>query len=119
MPLVNVLLNGRAYTVACDEGEEDHLRALGEFLDKRVRELTSTVGQVGDARLLLMAGLVVADELNEALAKVEDREREISELKARLAEPEDALNDAEDRVAELLESAAARIEAIAAKVAQN
>jgi len=64
MPLVNVLLNGRAYTVACDQGEEDHVRELGEFLDKRVRELAKTVGQAGDARLLLMAGLVVADELN-------------------------------------------------------
>jgi cell division protein ZapA len=52
MPLVNVLIKGRAYTVACDEGEEDHVRELGEFLDKRVRELSGSVGQVGDARLL-------------------------------------------------------------------
>src|SRR5205085_2476631 len=64
MPLVNVLVNGRAYTVACDEGEEDHLRELGQYLDKRVRELSATVGQVADSRLMLMAGLVIADELS-------------------------------------------------------
>ena len=64
MPLVNVMINGRAYTLACDDGEEEHLRELGQFLDKKVRELSSSVGQVGDARLLLMAGLVVADELS-------------------------------------------------------
>ena len=50
MPLVNVLVNGRAYTVACDDGEEDHVRDLGQYLDKRVRELSGSVGQVGDAR---------------------------------------------------------------------
>jgi cell division protein ZapA len=119
MPLVNVLLNGRAYTLACDEGEEDHLRELGEFLDKRIRELTSTVGQVGDSRLLVMAGLVVADELNDAFARIEERDSEIAALKARLEEPAEAIGQAEDRVAEILESAAARIEAIAAKVSHT
>jgi cell division protein ZapA len=118
MPLVNVLIHGRAYTLACDEGEEDHVRELGEFLDKRVRELAGTVGQAGDARLLLMAGLLVADELNEALADVETRDKEIADLKAQLSEPSDLTGEAEDRVAEILESAALRIEAIAAKTAR-
>ncbi len=117
MPLVNVLVNGRAYTVACDEGEEDHLRELGAFLDKRVRELTTSVGQVGDSRLILMAGLVVADELSEALARLEERDKEVAALKQLMGEGADALKDSEDRVAEVLESAAARIEAIAARVA--
>ena len=42
MPLVNVLINGHAYTVACDEGEEEHLRELSQFLDRRVRDLRHT-----------------------------------------------------------------------------
>src|SRR5258706_14914975 len=81
MPLVNVLVNGRAYTVACDEGEEEHLRELGQYLDKRVRELSATVGQVADSRLLLMAGLVIADELSDALAKLEERHKELTAIK--------------------------------------
>ncbi len=123
MPLVNVLIHGRAYTLACDEGEETHVRELGEFLDKRVRELAGSVGQAGDARLLLMAGLLVADELNEALADVEARDKEIAELKVRLAEaslaePSDMLGEVEDKLSEILESTALRIEAIAAKAAR-
>ena len=110
MPLVNVLVNGRAYTVACDDGEEDHLRELGQYLDKRVRELTSSVGQMGDARLLLMAGLVIADELAEALAKLHERETEIASLKSR--------QNSEDRATEALESASVRLEAIAGRVAR-
>ena len=115
MPLVNVSLNGRTYAVACDEGEEDRLRELGEFLDNRVRELSSQVGQVGDARLLVMAGLMVADELADSLARAEEREKEISALEARISAAE-ALKLSEDRLAAMLEDAASRIEALAARV---
>lgn len=110
MPLVNVILNGRAYTVSCDEGEQDHVRDLGQFLDKRVRDLTTSVGQVGDARLLLMAGLTIADELLESLVKIAERDKEVAALRAE-ASPADQL-------AEILENAAERIEAMAATVAR-
>jgi cell division protein ZapA len=117
MPLVNVLVNGRAFTVACDDGEEDHLRELGKFIDNRVQELCGSVGQVGDARLLLMAGLVVADELSEALGLIEDRDREIVSLKATSAGTEEDAAKSEERLAGALENAATRIEAIAGRVA--
>ena len=110
MPLVNVILNGRAYTVSCDEGEQDHVRDLGQFLDKRVRELTSSVGQVGDARLLLMAGLTIADELSESLIKIAERDKEIAALRGE-APPADQL-------AEILENAAERTETMVATVAR-
>ncbi len=116
MPLVNVTVNGRAYTVACDDGEEAHVRELGHFLDRRVRELAESVGQVGDSRLLLMAGLVVADELSEARSELDERKREIARLKAFNGHAP-LPPDAEDRVAEVLEGAALRIEAIAGRLA--
>jgi cell division protein ZapA len=116
MPQVNVLMNGRTYTVACDEGEEDHVKELGQFLDKRVSELSSSVGQVGDARLLLMAGLTISDELSESRARIQDRDKQIAALKAGMPFPE--IQEAEQRVAEALESAASRIEMIVAKVAR-
>ncbi len=62
MPLVNVMVNARAYTIACDEGEEEHLRQLAATVDAKTREVLSSVGQVGDTRLLLMAALLIADE---------------------------------------------------------
>src|SRR6266550_3820213 len=116
MPLVNVLVNGRAYTVACDEGEEDHLRELGQYLDKRVRELSASVGQVADSRLLLMAGLVIADELSDALAKVEERDKELTALKSSQALATETLANDDERAAMALEFAASRLEAIAARL---
>ena len=113
MPLVNVLLNGRAYTIACDDGEEDHVRDLGQDLDKRVRELVSSVGQVGEARLLIMAGIIMADELAEALTKLQEREKEIAALKS-----DGGLTELEEKAALALESAAARVEAIAASLSR-
>ena len=47
MPLVNVMVSGRAYTIACDEGEEEHLKELAAHVDGKVRELLESVGQVG------------------------------------------------------------------------
>jgi cell division protein ZapA len=116
MPLVNVLVNGRAYTVACDEGEEDHVRDLGQFLDKRVRELSGSVGQVGDARLLLMAGLVISDELSEALAKLQERDNELQSLKSARIQTADEVQRSEERAAQAVEEAASKLEAIAARL---
>ncbi|MGQ0742355.1 MAG: cell division protein ZapA [Alphaproteobacteria bacterium] len=117
MPLVNVLVNNRAYTVACDEGEEEHLRELARFVDGRVRQLVETVGQAGDARLLLMASLLVADELSEAKDLVSERDREIAGLRHSQHDAE-AARKTEDQLAEVLEKAAREIEDIAAGLAR-
>ena len=101
MPLVNVLINGRAYSVACDPGQESHVQELGRKLDKKVSELVASVGQAGDARLLVMAGLLLSDEL-------EDARRGGAGGSPGVA--------GEEALAETLEKAAARLEAIAAKV---
>jgi cell division protein ZapA len=117
MPLVNVLINNHAYTVACDDGEEEHLRDLARFLDGRVRQLVESVGQAGDARLLLMAGLVVADELSEIMDKLEERDKEIAALKDAkgTGEPQQRT---EDELADALEKATRQIEDIAQRLAR-
>lgn len=117
MPLVQVMVNGREYQVACDAGQEDRLLELANLFDKRVQVLSSSVGQVGDARLLLMAGLVLTDELSSATAKSAEREREIAALKAKVAHSAESLEKTESGISELLEQAAVRIESIAARVA--
>ena len=71
MALVTVTINGRDYEVACDDGQEAHLSRLGTYVDKRVGELTAAVGQVGEARLLVMASLLLADELSDAYSELE------------------------------------------------
>jgi cell division protein ZapA len=62
---VNIMVVGRTYEISCDEGQEDDVRALAAEVDRRATELLRSVGQVGDARLLVMVGLMMADEIAE------------------------------------------------------
>jgi len=90
MAEVSVRVNGRDYTVACGDGEERHLQQLAQYINERVGELVEQVGQVGEARLLLMAALLVADELAEsrhdgdAAAAAEEDQQAIAGLADRL-----------------------------------
>lgn len=111
MGQVSVTINNRPYLVACDDGEEDRLRELGAYIDKHVTELAQSVGQVGDARLLLMSGLLVADELAEALARVRDLEAELNDLHNG--------SQLEETLADFLERAAGRIDDMAARIDAN
>src|ERR1700735_1797794 len=80
MPLVNVMVNGRAYTIACDDGEEDHLRDLAGIVDAKAREVLGSVGQVGDTRLVLMAALLMADEHHAAVSSLDASTRTADDL---------------------------------------
>src|SRR5471030_784781 len=109
MPLVNVMVNSRAYTIACDEGEEDHLKQLASVVDIKAREVLGSVGQVGDARMLLMAALLIADEHNELAGKPgHEDEKKSLHLRAEQAESD---------AADALEAASKRLEDIAARLA--
>jgi len=118
VPLVNVMVNGRAYTLACDEGEEDHLKELATHVDEKVRELLGDVGQVGDQRLLLMASLLIADEHHETIARLEESSKQLEELQAANAALAEQLDQSDAVVAETLESAARRLEDVAANLAR-
>lgn len=78
MGQVSISVNGRQYDVQCDDGQESRLYQLADYVNSRVGELVKGAGQIGDTRLLLMASLVIADELMEARADLqaggEDRE---------------------------------------------
>lgn len=111
MPQVEIAINGRRYQIACDEGQEEHLARLGRQVDDRVRGLVASVGQVGERRLLVMASLLIADELSEASAALDRR----GDGAARDGAARDGEADGDaDALAAALESAAARIDDIAA-----
>ena len=116
MPLVNVMVNSRAYTIACDAGEEDHLKELAGYVDAKVRELTGTVGQVGDQKLMLMAAVLITDELLDARSRLDGHAKKTSELSSAHAELTDRASKSEAAAARSLEEAAKRIETIVEKV---
>jgi cell division protein ZapA len=61
MPSVDLSINGRTYTMACDKGEEERLQQLAAMVDERARQLGSAASE---AQRLLMVSLVLADELD-------------------------------------------------------
>jgi len=102
---VNVQINGRKYQISCDDGQEAHLTRLGTYIDNRVKELTAAVGQIDDARLLVMVSLLVADELSDAYSELDVVRSAGDGAAARLS--------ADDALSEKIENLAERIESIA------
>jgi cell division protein ZapA len=66
MAQVTVTINGRAYPVACNEGEEQRIAELARYIDGKVKAFAKDLGQIGEARLLVLAALILADELADA-----------------------------------------------------
>ncbi|MGI9484175.1 MAG: cell division protein ZapA [Hyphomicrobiales bacterium] len=114
---VIVKVNDRPYAMQCDPGEEEHLSELAQLIDTEVSKLKRNFGQVGDTRLLLMAGLVVADRLASALLRIEDLEQEAKDLAETSASGHARSKSLEGAVAERVEAAAARLEALAREFA--
>lgn len=109
MAQVTVSINGRKYTIACDDGQEAHLSRLGAYVDRRVGELVAAVGQIGDAKLLVMVSLLVADELSDAYSELETIKS--GKGAAAAAAADDRLGESLTRIAGRIENIAQRLEA--------
>jgi cell division protein ZapA len=119
MTHVNVTINSRQFRMACDDGQEDHLRGLAEDFDRRIAKLRADFGEIGDMRLTVMAALIVADELSEARRRMVAAEAELAALaKARAATANLAETAQADLVA-AVDSAAERIEKAARLIGQT
>ncbi|MBR0699479.1 cell division protein ZapA [Bradyrhizobium sp. 62B] len=81
MSHINVTINGRQYRMACEEGQEVRLLKLAESLETRIQSLRGKFGEIGDARLTVMAALTVCDELVDVGNRVRSMEQELTELR--------------------------------------
>ncbi|MCK1740656.1 cell division protein ZapA [Bradyrhizobium sp. 139] len=81
MSHINVTINGRQYRMACEEGQEVRLLKLAESLETRIQSLRGKFGEIGDARLTVMAALTVCDELVDAGNRIRTLEQELTELR--------------------------------------
>ncbi len=108
MGQVSITIRGRPYQIACDEGQEAHLARLGRFLDQRAEQLNLATGSISDAMLLVMVGLVVADELTDTVSELEGLKS--STANAGRAAADSATVKAINSLAERIERIAARLE---------
>lgn len=113
MPEVNVEINGRKYRMACEEGQQKHLIGLAERLNGHVEQLKGAVGEIGDNRLTVMAGIAVVDELAEAERKIKALEAEVLVLTRAGQEVAAEIETLEDKFAAKLSEAARALEGVA------
>ena len=113
MPQVTVTIAGKAYRMACADGEEAHLAGLAQLFDGKIAEMRKTFGEIGDMRLHVMAALSIADELSETRKRVDRLESELALLKARALEGGARSEALEVHMAETLNRTAERIERLA------
>ncbi|OWW00552.1 cell division protein ZapA [Rhizobium sp. R72] len=81
MAQVTVTIDGKAYRMACEEGQEDHLTDLATRFDNYVGHLKGQFGEIGDLRITVMAGIMVMDEISELTRRVAGLESELDTLR--------------------------------------
>lgn len=116
MAQVNVTINGRQFRMACEDGQEDHLRLLAKALEDRIGTLRGQFGEIGDARLMVMAAMTVADDAIEADKKVRELEQEIAALQDARGASADKAQATQAALIAAFTSAAERIEGMAKKL---
>jgi cell division protein ZapA len=71
MARVDISLNGRSYPIACDDGQEDRVREVAGYVDGKIAEIRGMAPAATDQHLLVMASLMIADELLDTTGEVE------------------------------------------------
>ncbi len=127
MPEVTITIGGRDFDVACQEGEEHFLRAAAQMLDSEAQTLLSQIGRMPESRMLLMAGLLLADKAAGSEDRVRAMEKKVGALQAELEEAREAAlhpNTVEvaripTEVTDALAELAARVETMADTVEER
>jgi cell division protein ZapA len=114
--VVTIRLNGHPYQIGCGAGEEDYVANLGAEVESIMQSLVGSVGQIGEARLLAMVALILADRASMAAA-ANGSSNAAASAAAPAGATADDVNAAEDRAAVLLEDAATKIAKLTSKLA--
>lgn len=116
---VTVTIAGKAYRMACEEGQEAHLQMLAGRVDDSISQLRGSFGEIGDTRLTVMASIMIMDELVEAqrqMRALDAENRSLRDLRASLVERQEArAADMANKVVGMAE----RLDAIVASLARS
>lgn len=113
MPTVEFRIGHKDYSLACQDGEEKLLRRAAGMLDAEARQILEQVGRMPEPRLLLLAGLMLADRTSATEDRAASAERELARLKSNPPRVEVPVIPAE--IGEVMAELAARAEALADK----
>jgi cell division protein ZapA len=113
MAHVTVTIAGRAYRMACDDGQEEHLARLGQEVDAKIDQLRAAFGEIGDQRLSVMAAITIADELSETRRRIHALEQDLQAERTARAGMVQRLADSQSAVAGTIIDAAERLEHLA------
>lgn len=117
MAKVSININGRKYALGCEDGEEERLMRLGQKLDDRVNNMADQFGQIGDLRLMVMAGITMLDELDDMNKSVDSEvDKRVVDLRKESALAAKAATRSETKATDSLLSAAERIESLARRL---
>jgi cell division protein ZapA len=128
MPEITVVIGGRSFEVACQEGEEHYLQSAAKMLDDEAQVLSDQVGRMPEARMLLMAGLMLADKTASSEDKIVQIQGQLNERDAELEGLRNAGAPLPERievaviptaVTDTLAELAARAESLAASVEEK
>ena len=116
MAQVNLTVNGRIYRMACEDGEENHVLELGVRFDKAISELRAALGEIGDQRLMVMAGILRTDRLDDTERRLRRAEQDIRELKEHRLDAASRYEGLEGRFVAVLQDAATRVESLVGRL---
>jgi cell division protein ZapA len=128
MPEITIVIGGRSFEVACQEGEEHYLQSAAKMLDDEAQVLSDQVGRMPEARMLLMAGLMLADKTASSEDKIVQIQGQLNERDAELEGLRNAGAPLPERievaviptaVTDTLAELAARAESLAASVEEK
>ena len=116
MAQVMVTIDGKAYRMACEEGQEGHLTELAEGFDRYVGHLKTQFGELGARRLTVRAGIMVMDELSEVTRRLNAIESEVATLRDGRESVMAEVSKGEETIAVALSELTAQIQGMAAKL---
>ena len=116
MAQVTVTIDGKAYRMACEEGQENHLSELADKFDRYVSHLKTQFGEIGDLRITVMAGIMVMDELSDVGRRLAKVEGELNRINQNRDDDRAATARTEEMLAAMLDELTVRIKGIATRL---
>ena len=103
MANVNIKFNGKEFLLSCEDGQEDHLEELSNHLNNKFDDLKSSLGNIGENKLLLITSITVMDEYFETKKKVEQKKDELKNLSNKFKELKSLIYEYRDKKEEEIE----------------